>query len=79
VLEVQIGLRYREKMDNSDLKPESFRFAAYKNIFILSYGRTRAKEARHPLPSCLMSLVRSKYPDPNNQYVGFKAKKQRKH
>jgi len=78
VLEVQIGLRYREKADHCNLMPESYRFAAYKNLFILTYGRTRAKEERRPLPSCLVFLVRSKFPDPNNKYRGFQAKKRRK-
>ena len=78
IIEIQIGLRYREKADNGTLKPESFRFAAYKNLFILMYGRTRTKESRKPLPSCLVMLVRSKFPDPNKEYVGFQAKKKKR-
>jgi hypothetical protein len=78
VLTVQINLRYREKADHCDLKAENFRFAAYKNLFILTYGRTRAKEERRPLPSCLTMMVRSKFPDPNNQYTGFQPKKKRR-
>ena len=73
-----IGLRYRDKTDNCDLKPESFRFSAYRNLFILTYGRTRAKMERKPLPSCLVMRVRTLYPDPHNQYTGFKAKRLRK-
>jgi hypothetical protein len=78
VLEIMIGLRYRDKTDNCDLKPESFRFSAYRNLFIMTYGRTRAKMERKPLPSCLVMRVRTLYPDPQNQYTGFKAKRLRK-
>ncbi len=47
-------------------------------MFILTYGRTRAKEERKPLPSCLVMRVRSLFPDRNDQYTGFKSKKKRK-
>jgi hypothetical protein len=78
VLEIMIGLRFRDKTDYSDLKPESFRFCAYRNLFVLTYGRTRAKMERKPLPSCLVLRVRRQYPDPNNHYTGFKVKRMRK-
>jgi hypothetical protein len=78
VLEIQIGLRYRDHMDNSEARPESFRFVAYRNLFILTYGRTRAREERKPLPSCLVMKVRSLFPDPENRYTGFKAKRSRR-
>jgi hypothetical protein len=78
ILEIQISLRYRDRVDNSDLKPESFRFVAYRNLFILTYGRTRAKMERKPLPSCLVMRVRMTYPDPRNEYTGFQAKKKRR-
>jgi hypothetical protein len=77
VLEIQIGLRYRDREDNSEKKPENYRFVAYRNLFILTYGRTRAKEERKPLPSCLVMRVRSLFPDPDNQYTGFKSKPKR--
>lgn len=78
VLEIQIGLRYRDRENNSEKKPENYRFVAYRNLFILTYGRTRAKEERKPLPSCLVMRVRNLFPDPNNEYTGFKSKKKRK-
>ena len=78
VLEVQIGLRYRDREDNSDIRPESYRFVAYRNLFILTYGRTRAKMERKPLPSCMEMRVRSQFPDPNNKYTGFRAAKRRR-
>jgi hypothetical protein len=60
------------------LKPENFRFVAYQNIFFLIYGRTKAKMSRRPLPSCVIVKIRASFPDPNNVYTGFRAKKQRK-
>jgi hypothetical protein len=78
VLEIQIGLQYRDRENNSEKKPENYRFVAYRNMFILTYGRTRAKEERKPLPSCLVMRVRNLFPDPNDQYTGFKSKKKRK-
>jgi hypothetical protein len=78
VLEIQIGLRYRDQEDCSEKKPENYRFVAYRNMFILTYGRTRAKEECKPLPSCLVMRVRSLFLDPDNQYTGFKAKRSRK-
>jgi hypothetical protein len=65
-------------MDNSEARPESFRFVAYRNLFILTYGQTRAREERKPLPSCLVMKVRSLFPDPENRYTGFKAKRSRR-
>jgi hypothetical protein len=57
VLEILLALRYRDREDNCDLKPESFRFTAYRMLFSLVYGRTRAKMSRMPLPSCLVMRV----------------------
>jgi hypothetical protein len=78
IIEIQLAHRYHDGIDQNQLKPENFRFIAYRNIFFFVYGRTRAKMKRFPLPSCLVMKVRSIYPDPNNTYTGFKAKKQRK-
>jgi hypothetical protein len=77
ILEIQIGLRYRAREDNCYLKPEALRFVAYRNLFILTYGRTRAKMSRMPLPSCLVMMVRKAFPDPDNKYTGFMAKRKR--
>ena len=29
---------------------------------------------RYALPSCLVNLIIEKYPDPNNEYAGYKGK-----
>ncbi len=78
VLEIQLALRYRDKADNCDLKAESFRYAAYRNLFILTYRRSQEKMSRKPLPSCLVMRVRRDFPDPDNQYTGFKFKRKRR-
>jgi hypothetical protein len=77
ILEIQLALRYRDRADNSDTKAESFRFVAYRNLFVMIYGRSRAKMSRKPLPSCIVMRVRTAFPDPNNKYTGFKAKRKR--
>ena len=77
ILQVQICHRYASGEDKNMLKPENFRYVAYRNIFFLLHGRTRAKMSRHPLPSCIVMKIRESYPDPNNRYTGFRSKKQR--
>lgn len=79
VLEVQLAHRYANREDHSKIVTKSFRFVAYRNLFFLVYGRTRAKMSRRPIPSCLMMKVRLAYPDPDGSYTGFKHKKQRRH
>ena len=76
VLTVQICHRYATGEDKNQLKPENFRYIAYRNVFFLLNGRTRAKMSRAPLPSCIIMKIREAFPDPNNQYTGFRAKNQ---
>jgi hypothetical protein len=61
----------------NQLKPENFRYVAYRNVFFLLHGRTRLKMSRAPLPSCMILKIREMYPDPNNRYTGFRSKRQR--
>ena len=52
----------------------NFRFAAYRSLFFWLYKKKgkKAGEFRSALPSCLVSLVRQKYPeDDQNSYTGF--------
>jgi hypothetical protein len=77
VIEVQLAHRYVNGEDQNQLRPENFRFVAYRNIFFMVYGRTKRRMTRMPLPSCLMLKVRASYPDPSETYTGFKAKRQR--
>jgi hypothetical protein len=36
------------------------------------------KKSGNPSPSCIVMRVRNLFPDPNDQYTGFKSKKKRK-
>jgi hypothetical protein len=69
--------RYASGEDKYLPKPENFRYIAYRNVFFLMYGRTRPKMSRAPLPSCVVMKIRASYPDPDNQYTGFRYKKLR--
>jgi hypothetical protein len=78
ILEIQLAHRNADSLDQNQLRPENFRFLAYRNMFFMVYGRTKAKMTRLPIPSCLVVKVRSMFPDPNNSYTGFKAKRTKK-
>uniref|UniRef100_A0A914PZS7 P2X purinoreceptor 7 intracellular domain-containing protein n=1 Tax=Panagrolaimus davidi TaxID=227884 RepID=A0A914PZS7_9BILA len=56
--------------DEIDLLTKNYRFALYKKLTLLIHGPKQANE-RLPLPSCLVSFVRSTYPDEDEEYVGF--------
>jgi hypothetical protein len=78
VHEVLLCHRYASGEDKNQLKPENFRFVAYRNVFFIVYGRTKKKMSRLPLPSCAVIRIRNAYPDPQNSYSGFRSKKQKK-
>jgi hypothetical protein len=78
ILEIQLAERYSNRENHNQLLPENFRFVAYRNLFFLVYGRTKAKQSRMPLPHCLVLRVRDAYPDPNSMYTGFQIKKKRR-
>jgi hypothetical protein len=78
ILEIQLAHRNADSLDQNLLHPENFRFMAYRNLFFMVYGRTKAKMNRMPIPSCLVMKVRSIFPDPKNSYTGFKAKRMKK-
>jgi hypothetical protein len=75
VLAIQLAHRNVDLLDQNHPKPENYRFIAYRNLFFMVYGRTKAKMTRLPIPSCLVMRVRSIFPDPSNIYTGFKAKR----
>jgi hypothetical protein len=78
VLDVQLCHRFAKDEDKNQQKPENYRFIAYRNVFFIIYGRTKAKMSRLPIPSCVVMRIREAYPDPENIYTGFRSKKQRK-
>lgn len=50
----------------------NFRFGCYRNLYFWIYGKRTAKKGfRQELPSCLVSLVRERFPDPDHCYTGF--------
>ena len=62
------------EIDKSACIGRNFRFAAYRSLFFWLYKKKGKKggEFRFALPSCLVSLVRQKYPeDDQNSYTGF--------
>ena len=54
------------------LSIRNLRFGCYRNLYFWIYGKRTAKKGfRQPLPACLVGLVKSRYPDPDNAYSGF--------
>ena len=50
----------------------NFRFLSYRNIYFWIFGKKTARRGfRQALPQCLVSVVRSKYPDQQDRYTGF--------
>jgi hypothetical protein len=61
------GIRYSGQI----CEPNNYRFAAYRQFTLLVHSYL-GKDNRIPLPSCVVSRIRKEYPDPNENYVGFR-------
>eukprot|EP00092_Neocalanus_flemingeri_P035519 GFUD01038657.1.p1 GENE.GFUD01038657.1~~GFUD01038657.1.p1 ORF type:complete len:207 (+),score=42.11 GFUD01038657.1:43-663(+) len=63
----------KEEKEDESLSNKNFRYAAYRNLFFFLYKKnTRKKNIRTALPSCLVDMVRRKYPEVmGEEYVGF--------
>ena len=61
--------------DVLQLEPEedmaAYRLAAYRHLVLWVNGRLGPGN-RVPNPSCAVLKIRSRYPDPNGRYTGFK-------
>lgn len=48
-----------------------YRYTAYRNLVAWAWGKVGYQQ-RFPLPACVVSAIRRKFPDPEQHYVGFK-------
>ncbi len=46
-----------------------YRYTAYRNLVLWAWGRV-GKHNRIPLPSCVLSAIRERYPSADGQYTG---------
>ena len=57
---------------NICLTCRNLRFSAYRSFYFWIYGKKNpSKQFRTALPSCLVNMVRNRYPADNNVYTGF--------
>lgn len=71
-------LVYQIQMESANVHKEYIRDAnrclrrgAYKSYTNMVHGFL-GKNRRIPIPSCVVWAIRNKYPDPNEEYIGFK-------
>ena len=51
---------------------KSWRYLAYRQFWNwVNSWKKMGKNVRFPIPSCVVNCIREKWPDENNQYVGF--------
>ena len=70
---LDIAMRYREDVLvlNHARNNENFRHAAYRKFVLWQHGRL-GQGNRVVVPSCCVLAIRSRYPDRNGIYVGFR-------
>ena len=71
VLRLQILARCDLRAEPMEFTTNSLRKAAYQQYALLKYGKL-GRLNRRILPSCVVTMIRKSYPDPNDQYMGFK-------
>lgn len=76
VLELSF-IRHRRYQGNfqdiKEINPKQFRFTAYRQYTAwVHYFESLGKGKRVVIPSCVVKEIRTKFPDPNGHYVGFK-------
>ena len=72
VLEVVIKARCDIRADEFDFSAESFRKAGYRQFTIWKYGKL-GRGNRRVLPACVVRQIRSRYPSPTGQYMGYRS------
>ena len=70
VLETAIKARSDIRAEELDFGMNSFRKASYRQYILWRYGRL-GKGNRKVVPSCVVQMVRTAYPAPDGNYMGF--------
>ena len=55
----------KERLENKEMRKSMYRMFTY-----LKYGHL-GRGVRIPIPECVVAKVREKYPDPDEDYMGF--------
>eukprot|EP00112_Aurelia_sp_Birch-Aquarium-sp1_P017037 Seg3914.1 transcript_id=Seg3914.1/GoldUCD/mRNA.D3Y31 product="hypothetical protein" protein_id=Seg3914.1/GoldUCD/D3Y31 len=71
VLKLNITARCDLRADPMDYSMNAFRKAAYRQFALWKFGHL-GRGNRRILPSCVLTTIRSFYPSPTGQYMGFK-------
>ncbi|KAL5496979.1 hypothetical protein EMCRGX_G013360 [Ephydatia muelleri] len=50
----------------------SYRHAAYRQYILWSYNIRLGRRIRRVIPSCVVTAIRNEFPEPDNNYVGYK-------
>ena len=71
VLELVICARCDIRVEPLDFSMASFRKAGYRQFILWEHGYL-GKSNRRIIPSCAVKKIRSKYPSPDNVYMGLR-------
>ena len=72
VLVEQAESKKARALSNDPPTKASLRYASYRAVFAFLHGHTDPKKPCKPLPACCMKVIREKYSDHDNTYMGFR-------
>ena len=72
ILEVSIIARADYRADEISFRNNDYRKAAYYQYCLWKYGKL-GRGNRRILPACVVTLIRATYPEPNENYMGFRS------